>query len=277
MKETPNHGLRYPEPSDPDTLAAYWENLAKDAESALNAINLSQLVADPGGADDGKLVIVKDGAAAYKAMSGDGTIDENGSFQLGSKVVGTTELGDKAVTAGKLDDGAVTAGKLGAGSVTLAKLAEALTEAYIGDGAVTSRKIKPTVKLLTSIEDSGSSGGAAVDIPGLKYEITPAVTMFAKVTMTLRMWSKSEDSGTSYTQAWLKHNGVEGESDYIESPLRPGASGQTWRRAASGFWLLELTKGELHTLQARFHEGSEGANTSKIQAGSKMLVELFAA
>lgn len=93
----------------PPDMAVVTKAMADRTHARLGAIDLSQLVV-PGGSD-GKLLIVKDGAAAYKAMSGDGTIDEDGVFQLGAKVVGTNELGDKSVTPAKVDDGAVTAPK----------------------------------------------------------------------------------------------------------------------------------------------------------------------
>jgi hypothetical protein len=84
----------------PPNMATVTKAMADRLHARLNAVDLSQLVVP--GSSDGKLVIVKDGVAAYKAMSGDGTIDEDGNFQLGSKVVGTSELADKGVTDPKL-------------------------------------------------------------------------------------------------------------------------------------------------------------------------------
>lgn len=114
-------------------------------DELFGAIDLSQL-AVPGGSD-GKLVIVKDGAAAYKAMSGDGTIDEDGVFQLGSKVVGTNELGDKAVTGAKVDDE----------TIALAKLVKALglTEGYFADGAVTGSKVAKVAREALGLDGGG--------------------------------------------------------------------------------------------------------------------------
>jgi len=110
VPETPTLKLPYPQGSDDNFPPADFQALAEAVEEQLLDVPLSQ-IAVPGGSD-GKLVIVKDGAAAFAAMSGDGMIDEDGVFQLGSKVVGTSELGDKAVTTGKVDDKAITLGKL---------------------------------------------------------------------------------------------------------------------------------------------------------------------
>lgn len=146
-----------PKPIQGDT--ANLENSVGPAfdkiDELFGVVDLSQLAVP--GSSDGKLIIVKDGAAAYKAMSGDGTIDEEGNFQLGSKVVGTTELGDKAVTTAKVDDKAMT----------LAKLAEALglTEGYFADSAVTSRKAKLTMGQV-KCSSSLTMGGALADVPG---------------------------------------------------------------------------------------------------------------
>src|SRR5690349_13617822 len=86
----------------PPNMATVTKAIADRLELLLAAVDLSQLVVPA--VSDGKLLIVKDGAAAYKAMSGDGTIDEDGNFQLGAGVVGTNEVGAKAITPAKVDD-----------------------------------------------------------------------------------------------------------------------------------------------------------------------------
>lgn len=123
MAETPVHKLRFPETTDPDTLAAYYQHLAEDVELALDAIAPSQLI---GGAAGQLIIVDGTGAGAYKAMTGDGTIDAGGSFQLGAGVVGTTELADAGVVTSKVDDEAIT----------LAKLVEAVRLALLPAGAL---------------------------------------------------------------------------------------------------------------------------------------------
>lgn len=142
--KTPDFEIPYYLDGDaPPNMATVTKAMADRLEALHGAIDLSQLVVP--GSSDGKLVIVKDGAAAFIAMKGDGTIDEEGNLQLGSKVVGTNELGDKAVSTAKVDDKAVTEAKLGDSAATTAKIKDgAVTEPKLSDGAVTSRKIKPT-------------------------------------------------------------------------------------------------------------------------------------
>lgn len=152
----------------PPDMGDVTEAMANRIHSRLNSIATSQLVVPGGEADDGKLLIVKDGAAAYRAMKGDATIDEDGNLQLGAKVVGTPELGDKAVTTAKLDDGAVTLTKLAAGL--------GLSSESLADGAATSRKTKPTCGVVRASEAIALVSGAAyVDMPGTTLEITPEV------------------------------------------------------------------------------------------------------
>jgi hypothetical protein len=116
-----------------------------------------QLLLPSGTKSDGRLVIVNSGAPAYKAMSGDATIDKEGSLQLGAGVVGSNELAAKAVT--------------------LAKLAEALglTEGYFADAAVTSRKFKPTTGIVQATAGNTLLEAGYKDIPGSELTLTPAV------------------------------------------------------------------------------------------------------
>lgn len=81
-------------------------------DELLGAVGLGQLVVPGGTGDDGKIVIVNDGAAAYRAMKGDATIAEDGTLQLGAGVVGTNELAAKAATTAKIDDEAITPDKI---------------------------------------------------------------------------------------------------------------------------------------------------------------------
>lgn len=126
------HELPYNLQGDkPPSLEAITKPLAERVHERLDAIDLSQLEVPGGTADDGKLVIVKDGAAAYSAMKGDATIAEDGTLSIGVKKIITEMLADLGVTTAKMANN----------SVTLAKIAEALglTDAYIAaankDGA----------------------------------------------------------------------------------------------------------------------------------------------
>ena len=84
----------------PPDMAAGTKAIADRVHARLGAVDLSQLVA--GTENNGKLVVVSSGAAAYKAMSGDVTMDSAGVTTIGAKKVTTAKLGDAAVTDAKL-------------------------------------------------------------------------------------------------------------------------------------------------------------------------------
>lgn len=178
MPETPKHNLRYPVPTDPDTIALYYQHLAEDVERELDAITLTQLA--PGTA--GELIIVDGtGAATYKAMKGDGTIDDGGNFQLGDSVVGTAELADKAVTAAKIDNASVTSpkAKLTVGvkhakgtSLTLEKAHRLVTGSELG----LELSVKSTVLLIPffDFEPVGQTARGFIHIDSFEGEFAPA-------------------------------------------------------------------------------------------------------
>lgn len=168
------------------------------------AINLSQLVVP--GSSDGKLLIVKDGAAAYKAMSGDGTIDEDGNFQLGSKVVGTSELGDKAVTGAKVDDETITLGKL--------VKALGLTEGYFADGAVGPNKLAAAAKNLfpqlvsatqrklafgAAVMPTAEASGVAVLSVAHDLGVTPVIVIPVAVSRDVNVGPEGPKDETNFT------------------------------------------------------------------------------
>ena len=140
-KETPKHGLRYPEPEDPDTLATYWQHLAEDTEEALDEIAPSQIV----GGMAGKLIVAgSTGAGAYKAMKGDATLAEDGTLTIGAGAVGPSKL---------------------AAGAALANLAAA---------SVTSPRVKLTAGRVSASGDLDLTGSYA-DVPGASLTITPMV------------------------------------------------------------------------------------------------------
>ncbi|HUB99264.1 MAG TPA: hypothetical protein VMS11_05515 [Solirubrobacterales bacterium] len=148
----------------PPDMAAGTKAIADRVHARLGAVDLSQLVA--GTENNGKLLVVNSGAAAYKAMSGDVTMDSAGVTTIGAKKVTTAKLEEKAVTTAKLDDKAVTGAKIDDAT---------LTEAKLGDGAVSSRKLKPTVGYVQANGEYTSLETAYKDVPGAKLEITPPV------------------------------------------------------------------------------------------------------
>lgn len=152
MKETTNHKIRYPEPKDPDTLAAYWENQAKDVERELDAIDPKQIV----GGSAGKLLIAKStGAGAYTAMKGDATLAEDG----------TVTIANDAINAAKIAENAVGSSEIAAG---------AAGESELADKAVTSRKTKLSSGVVTASENLSLSGSYA-DVAGASLAITPVI------------------------------------------------------------------------------------------------------
>ena len=86
----------------PPDMAAGTKAIADRVHARLGAVDLSQLVA--GTENNGKLVVVNSGAAAYKAMSGDVTMDSAGVATIGAKKVTTAKLNDAAVTDAKLGE-----------------------------------------------------------------------------------------------------------------------------------------------------------------------------
>jgi hypothetical protein len=99
VKETTNHKLRYPEPKDPDTLAAYWESLAKDTERELDAIAPKQIT---GAAKKQLLIANSSGVVTAVTASGDVTNDDAGVFTIGNEKVESKHVKDGTLTRGDL-------------------------------------------------------------------------------------------------------------------------------------------------------------------------------
>jgi hypothetical protein len=234
-KATASHAIPYPEKTDDANVPSDMQAMAEKVDSELDAIDLSQLAVP--GSSDGKLVIVKDGAAAYKAMSGDGTIDEDGNFQLGSKVVGTGELGDKAVTTAKVDD-----------------------------GAVTSQKAKLTAGVIAG-STTLSLSGVYQDVPGAMLEITPAVASKLLVTATFQFTA----GAGSNVEGTLSFDG----SDQSRAALLQEIGSSSIAASVSQSYELALTAGEKHTIKMRAVRGGGGIGSS-VPAGCSMRYELIA-
>jgi hypothetical protein len=105
VKETTNHKIRYPEPKDPDTMAVYWENQAKDVDRELDAIDPKQII----GGSAGKILIAKStGAGVWAALKGDGTLAEDGTLNIGGRKITDPKLG---IIRGRLkEDGGIASG-----------------------------------------------------------------------------------------------------------------------------------------------------------------------
>jgi hypothetical protein len=168
VKETPNHKLRYPETTDPNAYVSDLTNLAKDTERELDAVDLSQLVVPGGTEDDGKLVIVKDGAAAYRAMSGDVSINKDG----------VTQIGNNKLATGMYQDGSVATAK-------------------VADAAITSRKFKPSAGVVKATGDL-TLGPTYADIAGASLAITPSVASVLYVTAVFHFVAGGAGGDTGY-------------------------------------------------------------------------------
>lgn len=150
MDETPILGIPFAEGTDPADAPAMTEPLAIAVEELLLNIPATQIV---GGAEADLLVVQGTGAAAFKAMSGDITIDKTGKASIGLLKVITGMLADLAITSSKIDNSAVitekianlavTAAKIANGAIETGKLANlAVTSAILGPEAVLTEKLK---------------------------------------------------------------------------------------------------------------------------------------
>lgn len=211
------------EADKPPSMEAASKPPAERVHKLLGEIGLSQLVA--GEANEGKLIIVNSGAAAYKAMSGDATISKTGVLTIGEKKILRKMLEDKIVNGEKIDDK----------TITLAKLVEALglTEGYLADGAVGSRKLKPDFTVL-------DSGGIEKKASGsyLTWERTPAVASVAIIQGFFK--TRVEEGGTPKSSIGMRL--------YIDGVISPGEEVFYFQGGAEGdattlvgVWQVALT------------------------------------
>lgn len=167
----------------------------------------------------GKLLIVQStGAAAWKAMSGDATIDKNG----------------------------------------------ALT---ISDGAVSSRKLKPTVGIFSS---SGSMNlpEALTDVAGAVLEITPSVASILKVVATFDF---EVITGTSL-RTLTGTLGLDGVDQTQTAVYKTTATGGLV--SVTQVYSLALTAAK-HTIKMRAK--SDVAENGRVTKNTRALYELVAA
>lgn len=126
----------------PPNLEAITKPIAERVHERLDDISPSQIT----GGTAGQLLVVQDtGAAAFKALSGDVTVDKAGVAAIGAAKVATAMLQDKAVSTTKINDAAVTPGKIAdtlkpsggatAGTEALRALGTSASTAAAGDDA----------------------------------------------------------------------------------------------------------------------------------------------
>jgi hypothetical protein len=153
--------------------AAPWEipyYLSTDKPPDLAAVtkaiaDRTHAVLPSGTLTDGRIVVVESGAAAFKAMSGDATIDKTGKLTIAND----------AVTAAKIAENAV-------GSSEIA--ADAVGSSEIADGGVTSREFKPTV-FETSTGEIANLVSVHADLASA--EVTPPVNSYLLMMLRLNL------------------------------------------------------------------------------------------
>lgn len=219
--ETPELGNEADVPKDLGKVITQVENTVKQLAV--------ERLASAGAGDSGKLLIVgAGGVPAWKAMSGDATITNAGVISIGGEkvstamlaalcvteakialeAIGTGTLKALAVTAAKLAAECVEEGKIKNLAVTAAKIANlTITEGKIADGAVSSQKAKLLREEKVSTENLGPGFGALALIPGLKYEVTPAVTSKLRVIANIS-WSAGVTT-TCYPKGFIYLDGAE--------------------------------------------------------------------
>ena len=184
--------------------------------------SLDPLIPPISGAGDGKLVIVQSGAPAYKALSGDATLNAAGALTLA----------DGAVKSSKIKDGAV-------GTTQLA------------DGAVTSSKLKPTAYVAYGPnKDVAYTTQDWVTIPGMSYEFTVPAASYITAHFTAFIFSLAG-------HAW--NGGLALDGGIVGAILRPEIS---FGVTVCGSWQLPVTEAGTYKIEMQQkHEGGalEGA------------------
>jgi len=163
MAETANVQLRKPVGTDPFAPRSDIGKLADDVDAILGRIESfagDVDTAPTGIANAGRLAIVQNtGGPAYKAMSGDGTIDANGVLTLAANSVGSAEIAPNSVGMDEVDENSVL---LGANLDT------------------TDGRLRLTSGLVSASADRTLTG-AYQDITGATVTFTPDVAAHALV------------------------------------------------------------------------------------------------
>jgi hypothetical protein len=273
--ETAKFKVPYAKETDkPPSVPTITKAMADRLETLFGAVDLSQLVTG-GEANDGKLLIVKDGVAALKAMSGDATITEEGVLSIGAKKIlaamiadalkpsagaaaGTEALralGTTASTAAAGNDARLSDERVPkANSVNSSKIEDGtIAEADLADKAVTSRKAKLTSGVVYGA-GSFATGEAYADIPSLSFEITPLVESVLTVWAVFRPKAASKEM-----RCTLQLD--EGADDSHYASLFPETVTVGAGVPQSYRFVLSAAK---HTIKGRYKNGTIDSATSSL-------------
>jgi hypothetical protein len=281
---TAKYKLPYFKPSDsPPDMAAGTQAISDRVEELLAKGGDVSIAADGtitiGAKKVTEAMLADDSVTAAKIASG-----AVGTSELAEKEVTTAKVGDKAITEAKLADDSVTAAKIAENAVGSSEIAAdavgsseiaenavgaseiaagAVGESELADGAANSRKIKPTVGLITSTKNLTLSGSWQ-DVPGAELTITPAVASKLKITAFFDL------EGNVTCKGAVSLDGV----DQTTSTALMGPTVETYERHTVGqVWLLSLTAAS-HTIKLRAW-GS--ASSTAHFPGTQALYELVAA
>lgn len=189
----------------------------------------------------GKILVVQEtGSAAFKAMSGDVSINENG----------VTQIGNSKLATGMYQDGSVTAAK-------------------VADGAVTSRKLKPTVGIVEATSSGKAVGGAFEDVTSATLEITPDVASKIKITA---VWHGQRLSGAGAIQGCMRLDGVDQTAAAPISYI-PDVTGAL--AVMTQVYIFSLTT-EKHSIKMRVKDASGGGGITYVASSTRFLYELIA-
>ncbi|HXS32238.1 MAG TPA: hypothetical protein VN758_00520 [Solirubrobacterales bacterium] len=289
--ETAKFKVPYAKETDkPPSVPTITKAMADRLETLFGAVDLSQLVTG-GEANDGKLLIVKDGVAAFKAMSGDATITEEGALSIGAKKIVASMIADALKPSAGAAAGTEALRALGAtastaaagndtrlsdervpkaNSVNSAKIEDGgVAEADLADKAVTSRKAKLTAGIIYGTGGTVATGGVYADVPGMLLKITPAIEskLFVVATFSLKTGATTNVEGS------VKLDAKEEETQRAILYNEVGtASAQA---TVSQVYTFTLSAAE-HTIQGRVRDGSSG-NGEISPAHSSLLYFLVAA
>lgn len=311
MKATAIYEWPWPEETDKPDGAAQIQALAEAIEGRLTLIEgllgTPKVPAEP---KPGQLVVVNGtNDPVYKAMTGDATINSAGLLTVANnaitaakinalaveaakiaenavttaKVAGlaitTAKLAELAVTAGKIAAEAIETGKIKAQAVTTAKIALlAVTEALLGDGAVTSRKLKPTIGEVPATGSIVGIGGGYTDVPGASLVITPSVA--SKLVIHGRMEILFADTGgggaisCEVTGAVKLDEAAEVGTANVGVEKIVASPGGNMRLGVEVKTIL-LLSAATHTIKLRVKQNIAGTPSNLIQNGTGFLYTLY--
>jgi hypothetical protein len=234
--------------------------------------DIALLVPPIAAAADGKLVIVDSGAPAYKAMSGDATIDKTGKLVIANDAITAAKIAPDAVGPSEIATDAVGPAEIAAGAVG---------EAEVADGAVSSRKLKPTCGVVTAeLVEAWGTANTWVDVAGAKLEITPAVasTLLVSTVLTMEATTTSVTGGETFELKSSLKVDAEAEQTRIGLYQQTGlvAPPLPYTIQVVQFYALALTAAVKHTIQLRGRKNAFGRRLSLPANTSGFSYTLFA-